>query len=946
MKRLFLIFFLATPFLAIGQLWTEDFTGEANGATTGTAGGTIGGTWSVTTTPAGTFSKQTLVGFPLFQVSSTITEGVWQSAVFSIAGTGRATIDATIAGLFVGAGDYIRCYYRVDGGAETLFYEQLGGGLSFTGVASAIVTGSTLQLVIRSSNDGSFIGLDTYTVDDIIVSAVNTLYSRKSGNWNDATVGNATWSIVGLGGISCDCTPLVTDYVIVGNTNTVNINVAATAGGVEVRNTGTLRWTVSNIDLNIDRGILQVDLGGTINRNAQTNVQIDFDRGVISTFIVNGSITAEDIEITAADATINLSGAGSINLTDDFLVTQNNDIVNNNLNGTFSIGDDLIFSQDVSQFVNSRTLTVVSDISAAANTDDDNVVTNSSGAILNVSGFNPNDADFDLLNSGTVNQSGNFSNINTADTNFANLAGGIWNWTLTPNTTFDTDMSTELNCTADGNLFTYSGAGAQRIIPTSYDDLTLSVSGAKDSNGAAIFVAGNWVVSGTASFTEGAGTVTFNGTTGNQSITNASGETFNNLVINNSFGTIPQITTNNAVTVTGALTMTSGVVNLAGTTFTLGSSGVASDLNRTASTTTNWMYGGSFRRFWPTGQAPSPTAGNLYGLFPLGNSTASSYRPVQITASSNVTTTGSVTFTHVNASTSTDLSPLYDDDPTAGVINIVRKNDSQFIGSTSLIAGGTNYTIVITMTNLLAGTASDIRLAVSNGATTVTNVGSHVANTGTAPIPVVGRSGLTVANLTGDFRITTINSAATPLPIELTSFDASLIRDQVNLTWVTASELNNDFFTIERASDIEKFDKVSIVKGQGTIKSKTNYSFIDESPLPGTSYYRLKQTDFDGKFTYSELRKIEYTLSSTRLNVYPNPIVDNKFSVELIGLQPGEVAPLRVVNLQGASIHNSSFKADASGKILTTIELDRAPSGLYLVIVNVSTGLRKKIIIP
>lgn len=928
MNKLFLIFFLATPFLASGQLWTEDFTGEANGATSGTAGGTVGGTWSVTTAPAGTFSKQTLAGFPLFQISSTTTEGVWQSAAFSIAGTGRATIDATIAGLFVGTGDYIRCYYRVDGGAETLFYEQLGGGLSFTGVASAIVTGSTLQIVIRSSNDGSFIGLDTYTVDDIVVTAVNTLYSRKTGNWNDATAGNGTWSIVGLGGASCDCTPLVTDYVIVGNTNTVNINIAATAGGVEVRNTGTLRWTASNIDLNIDRGILQVDLGGTINRNAQTNVQIDFDRGVISTFIVNGSITAEDIEITAADATINLSGSGSINLTDDFLITQDNDIINNNLSGTFSIGDDLIFSQDVSQFVNNQTLTVVSDISAAANTNDDNVVTNSTGAILNVSGFNPNDADFDLLNSGTVNQSGNFSNINTADTNFANLAGGIWNWTLTPNTTFDTDMSTELNCTADGNLFTYSGAGAQRIIPTSYDDLTLSVSGAKDSNGGAISVAGNWVVSGTASFTEGAGTVTFNGA-GSQSLTNAAGETFNNLTLNNS--SVSGITFNNNVTITTVLTMTDGNVNLSGTTLTISSTANGALVHGLTSAS-GWVYGGSIVRSRPASTVI--TVGTARSLFPLGSS--GDWRPFFVGQTSNANTAGTMTVSHTNSTTTSTV---------AFPESIVRRHDAFWTLSTTGISAGATFTLSAGGTNFGTIEAGAPGLADLRMSTSTTVVGTHGAATG-GPDYRVNRTALTFANLANSYHVASTDAVNSPLPIELISFNAKLKSDAVELDWTTASELNNDFFTIERASDLEKFEKVITVKGQGTVKSKTSYLFADENPLPGVSYYRLKQTDFDGKFSYSELRKIEFNPLAIRLNVYPNPIIDNRFNLEIIGAQPGQMTPVRVVNLQGASVYSAIFKADESGKILTGIELDGTPSGVYMVIVNSATGLRKKIIVP
>jgi hypothetical protein len=932
MKKLAFIFLLITPFLASGQLWTEDFTAEANGATSGTAGGTVGGTWSVTTTPAGTFSKQTLAGFPLFQVSSTTTEGVWQSAAFSIAGTGRATIDATIAGLFVGGGDYIRCYYRVDGGAETLFYEQLGGGLSFTGVASAIVTGSTLQIVIRSSNDGSFLGLDTYTVDDIIVTAVNTLYSRKSGNWNDATVGAATWSIVGLGGTSCDCTPLVTDYVIVGNANTVNLNVAATAGGVEVRNTGTLRWTASNIDLNIDRGILQVDLGGTINRNAQTNVQIDFDRGVITTFIVNGSITAEDIEITAADVTINLSGSGSLILTDDFLITQDNDIVNNNLSGTFSIADDLIFSEDVSQFVNNRTLTVVSDISAAANTNDDNVFTNSTGAVLNVSGFNPNDADFDLLNSGTINQSGNFSNISTADTNFSNLTGAIWNWTLTPNTTFDTDMSTELNCTADGNLFTYSGAGPQRIIPTSYDDLTLSVSGAKDSNGGDIAVAGNWVVSGTASFTEGAGTVTFNGA-GIQSLTNAAGETFNNLTLNNS--SVSGITFNNNVTISTVLTMTDGNVNLSGTTLTLSSTANGALVHGLTSAS-GWMYGGFFTRtFAATGGSATIAVGNVAGLFPMGSAT--DWRPFFIGKNSIANSGGTITVSHTNGTGSTTV---------AFAEGIVRRHNSSWTltksaglttGTWAVRAGGTSFGTIE------AGAAglADLRMCTTTGV-----VGTHGPATG-GPDYRVNRTGVTIASpLANTYHVASTDAVNSPLPIELISFNANLKSDIVELDWTTASELNNDFFTIERLNEEDDmFDQIATIKGSGTINEARSYQAYDFVPNIGKNYYRLKQTDFDGQFSYSKIVMVDFTETGEIVNIYPNPVNQQTLTIEVKQLKSGQQVPLQIRSMLGVHTFMASYTADSTGSIKVSIPVDQWSQGLYLVQIGTDTPVLRKIVI-
>ncbi|HET9054085.1 MAG TPA: hypothetical protein VFM90_07925, partial [Cyclobacteriaceae bacterium] len=360
---------LATQTSISQQIWTENFDSYPDGTTAGTAGGTIGGTWN-STVPGGTFAKGSFIG-ERFEVYQTTGEGVWRTAPIDISGTGRVIIDMNIFGLFVGSNDYIRCYYTVDGGPEILFFEQDGGLVDFSLSGSAIITGSSMEIIIRSAASGVATG---FSFDDIIVTAVNTLYSRKSGNWDDVTTGDGTWSIAalgGLGGASCDCAPLTTDYLVIGNNNTVNINLAATAGGIEIQSTGGLQWTVNNVDLNIDRGILLVE--GNLNRNGHTGVDIDFDRGIISTFTVNGTVTTEDIEITASDATLNISGTGSINLTGDFRLLQDNIVVNNDLTGSFIIGDDLVYDQpssgglddlfaDNAQFVNNQTLTITSDL--------------------------------------------------------------------------------------------------------------------------------------------------------------------------------------------------------------------------------------------------------------------------------------------------------------------------------------------------------------------------------------------------------------------------------------------------------------------------------------------------------------------------------------------------------------------------------------------------------
>jgi hypothetical protein len=123
---------------------------------------------------------------------------------------------------------------------------------------------------------------------------------------------------------------------------------------------------------------------------------------------------------------------------------------------------------------------------------------------------------------------------------------------------------------------------------------------------------------------------------------------------------------------------------------------------------------------------------------------------------------------------------------------------------------------------------------------------------------------------TGD-RFTLGNTdLSNPLPIELISFNALVQQAEVKLQWSTASELNNDFFIIQRSQDAENWEDVMVVKGAGNSTQRMDYETIDELPYTGIFYYRLKQTDFDGQYSYSEVRRVEVT-QAFQLKVFPNP---------------------------------------------------------------------------
>ncbi len=118
----------------------------------------------------------------------------------------------------------------------------------------------------------------------------------------------------------------------------------------------------------------------------------------------------------------------------------------------------------------------------------------------------------------------------------------------------------------------------------------------------------------------------------------------------------------------------------------------------------------------------------------------------------------------------------------------------------------------------------------------------------------------------------------TTLPIKLLSFNARLVDDKVILNWKTSSEINNDFFTIEKSRDGNEWSVINKIKGGGNSTGTLEYSEIDFYPFSEISYYRLKQTDFDGSFSYSNVIIVN-DKDNESIHVFSNPL-SNVISVE------------------------------------------------------------------
>ena len=119
----------------------------------------------------------------------------------------------------------------------------------------------------------------------------------------------------------------------------------------------------------------------------------------------------------------------------------------------------------------------------------------------------------------------------------------------------------------------------------------------------------------------------------------------------------------------------------------------------------------------------------------------------------------------------------------------------------------------------------------------------------------------------------TVNTNALILPVELSFFETKLDQEQVILNWQTASEQNNEGFEIERSADGRQWEMIGFEAGQGNATQKHDYRFVDEKPMRGNNYYRLRQIDFDGHFDYSNIRLVVVENGETgSFGFYPNPI--------------------------------------------------------------------------
>lgn len=169
------------------------------------------------------------------------------------------------------------------------------------------------------------------------------------------------------------------------------------------------------------------------------------------------------------------------------------------------------------------------------------------------------------------------------------------------------------------------------------------------------------------------------------------------------------------------------------------------------------------------------------------------------------------------------------------------------------------------------------------------------------------------------------------LPVELIHFDGKIDRGANLLTWATATEINNDYFTIERSADGEKFEELIQVTGKGNSLEESRYVYYDSSPLP-VSYYRLKQTDFDGRFTYSSIIHVKRINDEVIINnLYPIP-TKKELTVEFDTPDSGVVV-LSIHDIFGKNLLTQTVDVE-KGNNAQALNLESISQGLYFITIE------------
>lgn len=699
-------------------------------------------------------------------------------------------------------------------------------------------------------------------------------------------------------------------------------------------------------NLTVDKDTTTLAVGGsvsslTLNGNLTLTSGV-LDNGTLSDIYIAGDMINNGGQFAAGNGKVNFTGTAAQAITGTALSLELNSLNVNKSSGTLSISGsiaELTFNGDVTLSAGTFDKGTATTINAAGNwvsnggtftpgTGTVNFNGNGAQAIDGTGGIssfynavvNKATDTLTLGNNHILNIGGaatlTAGTINGGSGTTINLTGGNWTnngATFTPSTStvvFNSATGAQaINGSAASQTFnnltiqkgaqTLSIGGSTTALNVN-GNLTITTGTFDKGTAASIGIGGNWTNNG--AFTKGNGTVTFNGSTA-QAIGGSNLTDFHNLTLQN---TSTGVTLGKGVNVSGAFVPFQGVIH----------TGSSNLLTLTATATSTPGSSLSYVN------GPMKKIGNADFVFPVGKN--GKWRRVGVSEIQNNTTeiTGEY-FDSAYVNTTAMQSPLTE----VSLLEYWDVNRTVTSDSVKLTlfwedasVSGIQNCDYLTMAHFTGGQWIEEPATVNGGSACAgTGAGSITMNRTVSTFSPFGFG----------------SSGGSALPIKLVNFNAVSQEKAVKTNWVTSLEINNDYFTVERSTDGVEYTEVGEVDGAGNSTVMKSYLFYDENPVEGTSYYRLKQTDYDGTFAYSHVVTVNRNNVPTEVIVYPNPAID--IVTIAVGNTSSSDIEVNIFDQFGKNVYHTNYPVSTGSKSTISVQTNGLlPAGVYFV--NVVTG--------
>jgi hypothetical protein len=768
---------------------------------------------------------------------------------------------------------------------------QNGGTLTRTSGALTVPS-------LNTSGNGSFtISGSAWTLTAVTLAGTGTSSSSVSQTIGGAlTIGNGTifqMSAVSGTTLTLNGNLSVNGTLALGGNNMTHANANTISGAGSVTGTGTITLSAAKT----------ISTGSTLTINTpitiSNNITITNNGSVTLTSNLTGG-NANSTWVNAANSSLTMAGTTSALLsTGTLTATSSPNTVTYSGSGAQTIKNTTYHNLTMGN-ANTKTL-------GGATTVNNNLTLSGAASLaagannLSVGGNWINNSSGTYSSTGTTTFSGLTATITgTGTTNFGNLTISgeltshpttgrvIVTGVFTNNGTFNHNNS-DISFTGTSSL---AGSETFEFYHLNVTSGTLTFPTANE-----ISIEGDLTVSGT--LTHSTSTLLFVGS-GTQNIQGATAtQTFYGLTLDNG-GTLQL---SKPIIITNALTLTSGIINTSSTNTLTVNQGAT-------------LTGGSSTAHI-NGPMTHVATGNAHTkVFPIGK--GGIYRPVTLTISASGSPTSNYTAEVFNSAAS-GLGYTFSD-PIKWVSgirywNITQSNATGFIDARATLTYGAGDEVAV---------PANLVIAKSSGSTWV-NIGGTGSGTPSGTIqsdPFSTFSIFTLANI-GEG-----SGEINPLPVELVYFTALPNNGRVDLAWRTATELNNEDFTVERSRDGVRFDELFRVSGNGTTNEAHDYRASDMHPLPGVSYYRLRQTDFDGTTETFNIVRVSFE-APFGITAYPTRV--NSFINLQLSSGDNDELTISILDMGGKLHYREKIPTTSASHSLRIDQLDRLPAGSYFI---------------